>query len=78
MEQCYSVPILLPIANGQSPPTTPLLIYIYIYITCVHHYCSEYFPDFALRTLSPFSLTLSAVMVSARRPDVVALETHKV
>ena len=23
------------------------------YITCVHHYCSEYFPDFALCTLSP-------------------------
>ena len=23
-------------------------------ITCVHHYCSEYFPEFALRTLSTF------------------------
>ena len=45
-----------------------------LYITTVQ----EYFPDFALRTLSPFSLTLSAVMVSARRPDVVALEPHKV
>ena len=32
----------------------------------------------ALCVLSPFSLALSAVVVSARCPDVVALETHKV
>ena len=46
---------------------------LHVYITTVQSTSQN-----SLCVLSPpFSLTLSAAMVSARRPDVVALETHK-
>ena len=47
---------------------------LHVYITTVQSTSQT-----SLCVLSPpFSLALSAVVVSARRPDVVALETHKV
>ena len=47
---------------------------LHVYITTIQSTSQT-----ALCVLSPpFSLALSAVVVSARRPDVVALETHKV
>ena len=53
-------------------------IYIYIYTLHVYITTVQSTSQNSLCVLSPpFSLTLSAAMVSARRPDVVALETHK-
>ena len=68
---------LLETAEAAARRNDMCLLYIitlHVYITTVQSTSQT-----SLCVLSPpFSLALSAVVVSARRPDVVALETHKV